>query len=319
MGSSPVRVTSKSLNRTLFGLGILLFGDPYGNGDEHVGSRVQLAIWRSQGAIATTLSEVSLFRISKIPVRVTQKIGYIKKFFPNTTSMFGIPKIYWLFINSFTSFWFLFIISKILGKKQIAQLEFIDYAVGISLGSIAAEWAFSDDRPFYYYAVAMAMFFVLAFLVAIIGRKSSFFKRLFKGKPVTLIYEGQILSDSLDKSKIDVNDLLSMLREKGYFNPNDVAYAIFETSGQLSVLPKGSQKPVVIEDIDKRKIKKSSLTDVLVVDGMISRSGLNEIGKTTSWLLKKLQIKEERELKNIILATYDENDQLNVHYKNQAE
>ena len=233
--------------------------------------------------------------------------------------MFGIPKIYWLFINSFTSFWFLFIISKILGKKQIAQLEFIDYAVGISLGSIAAEWAFSDDRPFYYYAVAMAMFFVLAFLVAIIGRKSSFFKRLFKGKPVTLIYEGQILSDSLDKSKIDVNDLLSMLREKGYFNPNDVAYAIFETSGQLSVLPKGSQKPVVIEDIDKRKIKKSSLTDVLVVDGMISRSGLNEIGKTTSWLLKKLQIKEERELKNIILATYDENDQLNVHYKNQAE
>lgn len=233
--------------------------------------------------------------------------------------MFGIPKIYWLFINSFTSFWFLFIISKILGKKQIAQLEFIDYAVGISLGSIAAEWAFSDDRPFYYYAVAMAMFFILAFLVAIIGRKSSFFKRLFKGKPVTLIYEGQILSDSLDKSKIDVNDLLSMLREKGYFNPNDVAYAIFETSGQLSVLPKGSQKPVVIEDIDKRKIKKSSLTDVLVVDGMISRSGLNEIGKTTSWLLKKLQIKEERELKNIILATYDENDQLNVHYKNQAE
>ena len=233
--------------------------------------------------------------------------------------MFGIPKIYWLFINSFTSFWFLFIISKILGKKQIAQLEFIDYAVGISLGSIAAEWAFSDDRPFYYYAVAMAMFFVLAFLVAIIGRKSSFFKRLFKGKPVTLIYEGQILSDSLDKSKIDVNDLLSMLREKGYFDPNDVAYAIFETSGQLSVLPKGSQKPVVIEDIDKRKIKKSSLTNVLVVDGMISRSGLNEIGKTTSWLLKKLQIKEERELKNIILATYDENDQLNVHYKNQAE
>ncbi len=234
--------------------------------------------------------------------------------------MFGIPKIYWLFINSFTSFWFLFIISKILGKKQIAQLEFIDYAVGISLGSIAAEWAFSDDRPFYYYAVAMAMFFVLAFLVAIIGRKSTFFKRLFKGKPVTLIYEGQILSDSLDKSKIDVNDLLSMLREKGYFDPNDVAYAIFETSGQLSVLPKGSQKPVVIEDIDKRKIKNSSLTDVLVVDGRISRSGLNEIGKTTSWLLKKLQIKEENQLKNIILATYDnENNQLNVHYKNQAE
>ncbi len=233
--------------------------------------------------------------------------------------MFGIPKIYWLFINSFSSFWFLFIISKILGKKQIAQLEFIDYAVGISLGSIAAEWSFSDDRPFYYYAIAMAMFFILAFLVAIIGRKSSFFKRLFKGKPVTLIYEGKILSESLDKSKIDVNDLLSMLREKGYFDPNDVAYAIFETSGQLSVLPKGSQKPLVIEDIDKRKIKQSSLTDILVVDGMVSKSGLNEIGKTMSWLFKKLKIKDKKELKNIILAMYDdENNTLNVHYKNES-
>lgn len=231
--------------------------------------------------------------------------------------MFGIPKIYWLFINSFASFFFLFLISKVLGKKQIAQLEFIDYAVGISLGSIAAEWAFSDDRPFYYYAVAMAIFFILAFLVAIIGRKNSFLKRLFKGKPVTLIYEGKILSEGLNKSKIDVNDLLSMLREKGYFDPNDVAYAIFETSGQLSVLPKGSQKPVVIEDIDKQKIKQSSLTNILIVDGIVSKSGLNEIGKTMSWLFHKLQIKEKSALKNIILATYDDkNDKLNVHYKN---
>lgn len=231
--------------------------------------------------------------------------------------MFGIPKIYWLFINSFASFFFLFLISKVLGKKQIAQLEFIDYAVGISLGSIAAEWAFSDDRPFYYYAVAMAIFFILAFLVAIIGRKNSFLKRLFKGKPVTLIYEGKILSEGLNKNKIDVNDLLSMLREKGYFDPNDVAYAIFETSGQLSVLPKGSQKPVVIEDIDKQKIKQSSLTNILIVDGIVSKSGLNEIGKTMSWLFHKLQIKEKSALKNIILATYDDkNDKLNVHYKN---
>ena len=112
--------------------------------------------------------------------------------------MFGIPEIYWLFINSFTSFLFLFITSKILGKKQIAQLEFIDYAIGISLGSIAAEWAASNDRPFYYYAVAMAIFFLLAFLVALIVRKSSCLKLLFKGKPVTLIYEGKIISQGLD-------------------------------------------------------------------------------------------------------------------------
>lgn len=238
--------------------------------------------------------------------------------FPNTRIMFGIAEIYWVIINSFLSFCFLFIISKILGKKQIAQLEFIDYAVGISLGSIAAEWAFSSERPFYHYAISMSIFFVLAFVIAIIGRKNSFLKRIFKGKPVTLIYEGKILAEGLNKSKIDVNDLLSMLREKGYFDPNDVEYAIFETSGGLSVLPKGSQKPVVIEDIDKRKIKAASLTNVLVVDGVVSGSGLSEIGKTREWLFKRLQIKNKSDLKNIILAIYDdENNKINVHYKNQ--
>ena len=231
--------------------------------------------------------------------------------------MFGIPKIAWLFINPIVSFFFLFIISKILGKKQIAQLEFIDYVVGISLGSIAAEWSSSsDERPFYYYAVAMAMFFVLALLVAIIGRKSTLLKRLFKGKPLPLIYEGQILSENLNKSKIDVNDLLSMLREKGFFDPSDVAYAIFETSGKLSVLPKGNQKPVVIEDIQPQSAEKASLTNVLVADGVLSISGLNEANKPVSWLLKKLQVDDKEQLKNILLATYDENeDQLCVHYK----
>ena len=220
--------------------------------------------------------------------------------------MFGIPNICWLFINSFSSFVFLFIISKILGKKQIAQLEFIDYVVGISLGSIAAEWAFADDRPFYYYAIAMAVFFLLALLISIFGRKNTFLKRLFKGKPLTLIYEGKVLSHNLDKSHIDVNDLLSMLREKGYFNPSDVAYAIFETSGQLSVLPKGSQKPVVLEDVDVHSVKPASLTNVLVVDGKVSKSGLNELGKSVEWLLLKLKLERESELKNIILAIYDD-------------
>ena len=212
----------------------------------------------------------------------------------------------------------MFIISKILGKKQIAQLEFIDYVVGISLGSIAAEWSFADDRPFYYYAIAMAVFFLLALLISIFGRKNTFLKRLFKGKPLTLIYEGKVLSHNLDKSHIDVNDLLSMLREKGYFNPSDVAYAIFETSGQLSVLPKGSQKPVVLEDIDIHSVKPASLTNVLVVDGKVSKSGLNELGKSVEWLLLKLKLERESELKNIILAIYDDKtNKITAHYKTE--
>lgn len=232
--------------------------------------------------------------------------------------MFGIQPIYWVLINAVVSFAYLFIISKILGKKQIAQLEFIDYAVGISLGSIAAEMATDTENPFYYYLIAMTIFLLLALLVAVVGRKNSFLKRIIKGKPATLIYEGKIQYEQLKRANIDVNDLLSMLREKNYFDINDVAYAIFEPSGELSVLPKGNQKPVVIEDVNRDAIKPASLSNVLIVDGAVSKSGLSEANKTEEWLFERLQITDKKDINNIILAVYDEKtDSFNVHYKNQ--
>ncbi|WP_251183102.1 DUF421 domain-containing protein [Anaerocaecibacter muris] len=232
--------------------------------------------------------------------------------------MFGIQPIFWVLIDSAVAFLYLFIISKILGKKQIAQLEFIDYTVGISLGSIAAEMATNTEVPFYFFLIAMTIFFALALLVAIIGRKNTFLKRLLKGKPATLVYDGKINYKELKKNKIDVNDLLSMLREKNYFDIADVAYAVFEPSGELSVLPVGAQKPVVMEDVDKSKVEKAELTDVLIVDGAVSYSGLSEINKDVDWLFSRLKIKQKKDLQNIILAVYDDKqDKFNVHYKNQ--
>ena len=230
--------------------------------------------------------------------------------------MFGIKPIYWVLINSSIAFIYLFVISKLLGKKQIAQLEFIDYAVGISLGSIAAEMATNSDKPCYFYLIAMSIFFVFAFVVAFVGRKNTFLKRWLKGKPATLIYDGKIDYKQLKKSNIDVNDLLSMLREKGYFDIADVAYAVFEPSGDLSVMPVGAQKPLVMEDYDKEKIEKAELSNVLIVDGTISKSGLSEIDKDEAWLYDRLKIQDKKELDNIILAVYDDkSDSFNVHLK----
>lgn len=220
--------------------------------------------------------------------------------------MFGLQPVVWVLINSLVSFVYLFIISKILGKKQIAQLEFIDYTVGISLGSIAAQMSTDSETPFYFYLIAMSIFFLLALLVAVIGRKNTFLKRILKGKPATLVYDGKINYKELKKNKIDVNDLLSMLRAKDYFDVADIAYAVFEPSGDLSVLPKGNQKPVVIEDIDHTKEKPASLMNVLVADGTVSHSGLSEVNKDEKWLLGRLGLNTLSELKKYILVTYDE-------------
>lgn len=213
---------------------------------------------------------------------------------------------------------YLFIISKLSGKKQIAQLEFIDYVMGISIGSIAAEMATDlSDSPFWYYLVAMAVFFLFDYFVSVLGRKGAFFKRFLKGKPMTIIYDGKLDYKMLKKSKLDVNEVLAMCREQGYFDINDIAYAIFENSGVLSVLPKANQKPVVASDLNITP-SKPSLSHYMIIDGNLSFSSLNDLKKDQQWLFDKLDVENKKQLKNILLAEYiEKDDKMIIHYKNE--
>lgn len=222
-----------------------------------------------------------------------------------------------LIIFSFVAVVYLFFVSKILGKKQIAQLEFIDYVMGISIGSIAAEMATdTGETPFYFYLIAMTVFFLVDLAITFVGRKGPALKHFFKGRPITVIYDGKFDYENLKVSKLDVNDVLALCREQGYFDITQVAYAVFETSGKLSVLPKSPYKQVTAEDMGV-KLPPASLPCILVVDGNISYSGLNEINKTAEWLKAKTDL-DDKTMKNVLLATYyDESDEVNVQLKEE--
>lgn len=222
-----------------------------------------------------------------------------------------------LIIFSFVAVVYLFFVSKILGKKQIAQLEFIDYVMGISIGSIAAEMATdTGETPFYFYLIAMTVFFLVDLAITFVGRKGPALKHFFKGRPITVIYDGKFDYENLKVSKLDVNDVLALCREQGYFDIAQVAYAVFETSGKLSVLPKSPYKQVTAEDMGV-KLPPASLPCILVVDGKISYSGLNEINKTAEWLKAKTDL-DDKTMKNVLLAIYDnESDEVNVQLKEE--
>lgn len=229
--------------------------------------------------------------------------------------MHDILKIVLFASSAFLS---LYVIARLLGKKQIAQLNFVDYVIGISLGSIAAEMAFDvSGYPFYYYMISMAIFLILDVFFSVIGKKGPFMKRLLNGKPTVIIYEGKLNYNALKKSGMDVNDLLAMMREQGYFDMRQIYYALLEPSGKLSVMPAGDQRPVVAGDLPAR-ITPPQLPNYLVIDGVCSYSGLNELKKSKKWLLDELKLKDEKELKNIILALYDEKQQkIIAHYKDR--
>lgn len=228
-----------------------------------------------------------------------------------------MPDIIKVLIFSAASYAVLFTLAKILGKKQIAQLSFVDYVVGISIGSIAAEMATETNEPFYHFLIAMVVFFLFDLVVSIIGRKGAFLKKILKGKPTVLIEDGKINYQNLKKIKITIDEFIGMARDKNYFDLQKIEYAIMETSGNLSILPKSEYAPLTPADM-QIATSRSKLTDYLVLDGKISNDRLKESGHDEKWLKKGLHLKEEDDLSNILLATYDQQNQnFIVHYKDE--
>jgi len=216
------------------------------------------------------------------------------------------------------SFVVLFIISKLMGKKQIAQLDFVDYVVGISIGSIAAQMSVDGDIPYYHFITAMAIYLVLDIMITFFSRKSTFFRKIFKGKPIILIYDGKLIYKNIKKSKLSINDFLSLCRKKDYFNINDISYCVFETNGELSILPNSYATPIVSGDMD---IKKSppNLSIDFIIDGKIIDNALKQVGKTKSWLQDKLKSKSVEKVNNIALAIYNnQNDDVKLFFKNET-
>lgn len=221
-----------------------------------------------------------------------------------------------ILFTSALSFVALFIIAKLLGKKQVGELDFIDYVVGISIGSIAAEMATNTaDKPFYDYLISFAVYFLLTLIIDILSTKTNLLKKFFKGSPLVIIKDGKIDYEQLKKSKLDINDIVSLAREKNYFNFDDIAYGIFETNGTLSILPKSNLQPLVSEDLNLHK-PKTTLPQNVIVDGQVSKFALKFLEKDTTWLYDRLNIKTKNDLKNILLAVYNiDEDNFVIHLK----
>lgn len=155
-------------------------------------------------------------------------------------------------LRAFLSIVVLFILTKLMGNKQISQLNFFDYIIGISIGSIAAEMATNTDTPHHFFVLAMVIYTVITILITFVTRKSISMRRFFNGTPIPLIENGKIIEKNLAKAGFDVNDLLTELRYAGYFNIEDVQYAVEETDGRVSIIPRPSARPRNLRGFENR-------------------------------------------------------------------
>lgn len=211
----------------------------------------------------------------------------------------------------------LFLITKLLGKKQVSQLSVFDYVIGISIGNFAAEMTINIESQYMNGIVAVVVFGVVAYLISIWTMKSIVIRRFFMGVPTLLIQNGKLIEKNLKKVKFDMNDLLEECRSNGYFDISEIKYAIMEANGTLSILPKDEYRTLTARDMNL-KVEKQGLCANIIIDGKIMYNNLKQIHKTEKWLLKELKIRGQ-ELGDILLGTVDINDKLVLYDRNNKE
>ena len=217
-------------------------------------------------------------------------------------------------IRGFVSLLTLFLVTKLLGKKQVSELSLFDYVIGISIGNFAAEMTINLDSQFLNGILAVIVFGFVAYIVSILTMKSIHLRRFFMGRPTILIQDGKLLEDGLRVVKFDINDLLEECRGNGYFDISEIAYAVMEANGRISILPKAEYKPATLKDL-KIKAEKSSLQANVIIDGHIMQDAVRNMGITNEWLLHELDV-HGKKLNDILLATLDRDKKLIFYEKN---
>ena len=209
----------------------------------------------------------------------------------------------------------LFFITKMMGKKQISELNFFDYVVGITIGSIAADISLDIEKNMIAGIAALFIYGFISYIISFVSIKSILARRFFIGVPTVLVEKGKIIESGLKKSKIDVNDLLMEARENGYFNLDEIDYALMEVNGNISFLPKEKEKPVTKKNM-KIKCSNEGLTVNAIIDSKYMANNMKAINKDKEWLDHELKVNGYDNYDNILLATIDNNYKVTIYEKN---
>lgn len=211
----------------------------------------------------------------------------------------------------------LFIITKLMGHKQVSQLDFFDYVSGITIGSIGAELATELEEP-YKPLIALGVWGGVSLVLNLLAHKIPRTRKYINGAPTILMNAGKIYRKNLKKAKLDLSEFTLLCREQGYFDLDEIQTAIFEHNGKLSILPKSSIRPVTPEDL-KLTTKATHIGVEVIMDGRVMGDNICRAGKDKKWLENKLRMQGYKSTKEIFLGIYrPEEDKLTLYPNERA-
>lgn len=205
----------------------------------------------------------------------------------------------------------LFILAKLMGHKQIAQLDFFDYIIGITIGSIAAELATELESPWRPF-LAMVIYGLVAVGISFLMNKWPRTRKYINGTPTIIMDGGKLYRENMKKARLDLSEFMVMCRQAGYFDLTGIQTAVFEYNGRLSILPAAGRRPLTPSDMELSPETDRVFTE-LIMDGRILEGNLKRRGLDRSWLDRQMKNQGYDSAREVYLALCDEKNDLIIY------
>ncbi len=214
-------------------------------------------------------------------------------------------------VRGVIGFFTLLIFTRVLGKQQISQLTFFDYVVGITIGSTASTLTTDLTSRAWPHWVGLFTWAILCLILQLITIKSKTAEKFLDGEPTIVITNGKILEQSMKTFRYTISDLLAQLRDKGIFDLDQIAYAVLEKDGKLSVLKKTECDSVTPKDLNI-KTTAASIDYEIISDGSIIQNNLISIKRNERWIINKLKKQGINDVSEVFLAIYNASSGLHI-------
>lgn len=224
-------------------------------------------------------------------------------------------ELFTVLLRTIFIYFFVLLIMRLMGKREIGKLSVFDLVVSIMIAELAVVSIEDTEVTLVKGMIPIVTLMLTQVFMSFISLKSSKIRDFLEGTPSILIKNGEIQEKEMAKHRYNMADLLLQLREKNVEKVADVEFAVLETSGKLSVIPKESQKPLTKGDLGVEARGTAQLPVPLIVDGKVQDEGLSEIGKTRNWLKNEVQKRGYKDFRDIFFAVFHSDGTLHIDRK----
>lgn len=223
-----------------------------------------------------------------------------------------------VFIRTIILYTVVVVVMRIMGKRQIGELQPFELVIAIMISELAAVPMQDTGIPLLNGIIPILTLMIIEVAISYITLKSRKARKVVCGSPSVLIKDGKILEDQMRIQRFNLSDLMEELRTSGYLNLSDVEFAILETSGKVSIIPKSDSTPVTRKDLNIKQ-PEELLPLAIIMDGELIEHNLQISGQNMTWLMERLKENGAKGINDVFIAIIDSNGQFYLQRRNGIE